>query len=162
MTVLTMASENDRSLVRSLGPWDAALITIGSTLGSGIFITTSDIARGLPHAGLILLVWIVGGLLTLAGALTYAELGGMFPKAGGQYHFLKEAYGRFWGFLFGWAAFFVIMTEGSPRLPSASANISAPISPSFPPAMRFSRCLWDHGAGRSTVVSLPAHSPSSF
>ncbi len=107
-----MASENDRSLVRSLGPWDAALITIGSTLGSGIFITTSDIARGLPHAGLILLVWIVGGLLTLAGALTYAELGGMFPKAGGQYHFLKEAYGRFWGFLFGWAAFFVIMTGG--------------------------------------------------
>lgn len=101
-----------RSLVRGLGPWDAILITIGSVLGSGVFITTGDIARVLPHGGLILLVWIVGGLLTLAGALTYAELGGMFPRAGGQYHFLKEAYGRFWGFLFGWAAFFVIMTGG--------------------------------------------------
>jgi APA family basic amino acid/polyamine antiporter len=107
-----MASANDRSLVKGLGLWSAALITIGSTLGSGVFITTSDIARELPHAGLILLVWVVGGLLTLAGALTYAELGGMFPKAGGQYHFLKETYGRFWGFLFGWAAFFVIMTGG--------------------------------------------------
>jgi APA family basic amino acid/polyamine antiporter len=102
----------ERSLVRGLGPWDAALITIGSVLGSGVFITTGDIARTLPHAGLILLVWIVGGLLTLAGALTYSELGGMFPRAGGQYHFLKEAYGRFWGFLFGWAAFFVIMSGG--------------------------------------------------
>ncbi len=100
------------SLVRGLGPWDATLLTIGSVLGSGIFITTGDMARVLPHAGLILLVWIVGGLLTLTGALTYAELGGMFPRAGGQYHFLKEAYGRFWGFLFGWVAFFVIMTGG--------------------------------------------------
>ena len=100
------------SLVRGIGVFDATLITIGSVLGSGVFITTGDIARSLPHAGLILLVWVVGGLLTLAGALTYAELGGMFPRAGGQYHFLKEAYGPFWGFLFGWAAFLVIMTGG--------------------------------------------------
>ena len=83
----------EHSLVRKLGAWDATLITIGSVLGSGVFITTGDIARSLPHAGLILLVWLVGGLLTLAGALTYAELGAMFPRAGGQYHFLKEAYG---------------------------------------------------------------------
>src|SRR5262245_66466473 len=69
-------------------------------------------ARALPHAGLILLLWVVGGLLTLAGALTYAELGAMFPKAGGQYHFLKEAYGPLWGFLFGWASFLVIMSGG--------------------------------------------------
>lgn len=102
----------ERSLVRGLGVGDATLITIGSVLGSGVFITTGDIARSLPHAGLILLVWVTGGLLTLAGALTYAELGGMFPRAGGQYHFLKEAYGPFWGFLFGWAAFLVIMTGG--------------------------------------------------
>jgi APA family basic amino acid/polyamine antiporter len=107
-----MPEKQEKSLVRGLGPWDAMLITIGSVLGSGVFITTGDIARSLPHAGLILLVWLVGGVLTLAGALTYAELGVMFPKAGGQYHFLKEAYGPFWGFLFGWAAFFVIMTGG--------------------------------------------------
>lgn len=99
-------------LVRGLGAWDAALITIGSILGTGIFITTGDMARVLPHPALILAAWIVGGLLTLTGALTYAELGGMFPKAGGQYHFLKEAYGPLWGFLFGWAAFAVINSGG--------------------------------------------------
>jgi len=99
-------------LLRGLGAWDATLLTIGSVLGTGIFITTSDIARGLPHAGLILAVWTGGGVLTLAGALTYAELGAMYPRAGGQYHFLKEAYGPVWGFLFGWTAFFIIMSGG--------------------------------------------------
>lgn len=99
-------------LVQALGAWDVTLVTVGSVLGTGIFITTGDIARGLPHAGLILLVWVLGGLVTMAGALTYAELGGLFPHAGGQYHFLKEAYSPFWGFLYGWGAFLVIMTGG--------------------------------------------------
>lgn len=98
--------------MRGLSAWDAALLTIGSILGTGIFITTGDIARRVPHAGLILALWTAGGILTLAGALTYAELGAMFPRAGGQYQFLKEAYGRLPGFLFGWAAFFVIMSGG--------------------------------------------------
>ncbi|MGO9829836.1 MAG: APC family permease [Myxococcaceae bacterium] len=100
------------SLLRGLGAVDGALITIGATLGTGIFLTTGDIARRLPHAGLILLIWVAGGLVTLAGALSYAELGAMFPFAGGQYQFLKEAYGRLWGFLFGWTSFLVIMTGG--------------------------------------------------
>lgn len=107
-----MSEVSKPELVRALGAWDATLITIGSVLGTGIFLTTADIARSVPHAGLILLVWAGGGLLTLAGALTYAELGGMFPRAGGLYHYLKEAYGPIWGFLFGWAAFFVIMSGG--------------------------------------------------
>ena len=81
-------------------------------LGTAIFLTPSEIARALPHAGLILAVWIAGGLLTLAGALTYAELGAMYPRAGGQYHYLKEAYGKLPAFLFGWASFFVIMSGG--------------------------------------------------
>jgi len=101
-----------RSLVRGLGPWDAALVTIGSVLGTGIFITTGDMARALPHAGLIVLAWAVGGLLTLTGALTYAELGALYPRAGGQYVFLKEAYGPLPGFLFGWTAFTVVMGGG--------------------------------------------------
>ena len=99
-------------LVKGLGVWDVTLVTVGSILGTGIFITTADIARVVPHAGLILLLWLAGGLVTLAGALTYAELGGLFPRAGGQYHFLKEAYSPFWGFMYGWAAFLVIMTGG--------------------------------------------------
>lgn len=99
-------------LVRGLGTWDGTLLTIGSIVGTGIFITTGDIAKVLPHGGLILVVWLAGGLLTLAGALTYAELGVMFPRAGGIYHFLKEAYGPIWGFLYGWACFAVIMSGG--------------------------------------------------
>jgi APA family basic amino acid/polyamine antiporter len=100
------------SLVRRLGAWDGVLVTIGSVIGTGIFLTTADVARALPHAGLILLAWIAGGLLTLAGALTYAELGVLFPKAGGQYHYLKEAYGPLWGFLFGWTSFLITMSGG--------------------------------------------------
>src|SRR4051812_25587095 len=99
-------------LLRALGAWDGALITIGAVVGTGIFLTTSDMARVLPHPGLILVVWLVGGLLAVAGALTYAELGVLFPRAGGIYDFLKEAYGPLWGFLYGWASFLVIMSGG--------------------------------------------------
>ena len=99
-------------LLRALGPWDGVLLTISSIIGTGIFLTTSDIARVLPHGGLVLLVFVVGGLLSLAGALSYAELGAMFPRAGGLYHFLKEAYGPLWGFFYGWASFWVIMPGG--------------------------------------------------
>jgi basic amino acid/polyamine antiporter, APA family len=106
------AANGQPTLVRGLGAWDGALITIGAVLGSGIFLTTGDIARRLPHGGLILALWCAGGLITLAGGLSYAELGAMFPRAGGQYHFLKEAYGRLWGFLFGWTSFLVIMSGG--------------------------------------------------
>jgi APA family basic amino acid/polyamine antiporter len=107
------AVDDEPHLVRGLGVWDATLLTVGSIVGTGIFLTTSDMARVLPHAGLILLVWLAGGLLTLAGALTYAELGVMFPRAGGQYQYLKEAYGPFWGFLFGWSGFLVGMSGGN-------------------------------------------------
>jgi basic amino acid/polyamine antiporter, APA family len=106
------AEEARPGLVRGLGTWDGALLTIGSIVGTGIFLTTSDMARVLPHSGLILGVWLAGGLLTLAGALTYGELGAMFPRAGGLYHYLREAYGPLWGFLFGWASFLVIMSGG--------------------------------------------------
>ncbi len=98
--------------MRRLGTLDATLITVGSVIGSGIFLTTSDIARSLPSPGRILLVWALAGALSLTGALTYGELGAMFPHAGGMYHFLKEAYGRLFGFLFGWAGFLVIMSGG--------------------------------------------------
>jgi len=99
-------------LLRGLGAWDGALITIGSIVGTGIFITTGDMARHLPDASWILVAWVLGGLLTLAGALTYGELGALFPRAGGIYHFLKEAYGPLPGFLYGWTSFLVIMSGG--------------------------------------------------
>lgn len=119
------------TLLRGLGAWDATLVTVGSVLGTAIFITPGDIARSLPHAGLMLLVWVGGGLVTLAGALTYAELGALFPRAGGQYEFLKEAYGRFWGFLFGWGAFLVIMSGGIAALAAGFGEYMGAFFPFF-------------------------------
>jgi len=124
-------SAEQPELRRALGAWDGALITIGSVLGTAIFLTPSDIARVLPHAGLILAVWIAGGLLTLAGALTYAEMGAMFPRAGGMYHFLKEAYGPLPGFLFGWASFLVIMSGGIAALAAGFGEYLGAFLPFF-------------------------------
>lgn len=118
-------------LVRGLSTWDGALLTIGSIVGTGIFLTTSDMARVLPHPGLILAVWLAGGLLTLAGALSYGELGAMFPRAGGMYHYLREAYGPLWGFLFGWAAFLVIMSGGIAALGVAFGTYLGSFLPFF-------------------------------
>ena len=123
--------EGSPGLVRGLGAWDGALLTVGSIVGTGIFLTTADMARRLPHPGLILLVWLAGGLLTLAGALTYAELGVLFPRAGGLYQFLKEAYGPLPGFLFGWIAFLVIMSGGIAALAVAFGEYLGAFLPFF-------------------------------
>ena len=117
--------------MRGLGVFDTTMLTVGSVIGTGIFITTADIARVLPHQGLILLIWILGGLLSLAGALTYAELGTLYPKAGGMYHFLKEAYGPLWGFLYGWACFLIIMSGGIAALAVAFGEYLGSFVPFF-------------------------------
>ncbi len=96
--------------VRELGLADSTMIVAGSMIGSGIFIVSADIARQVGSAGGLLLVWIVTGLLTITAALSYGELAGMMPKAGGQYVYLREAYSPLWGFLYGWALFLVIQT----------------------------------------------------
>jgi APA family basic amino acid/polyamine antiporter len=88
------------------------LLTVGSVIGTGIFLVPSDIAKVLPHGGLMLLVWVAGGVLALAGALSYGELGVLFPRSGGIYEYLRETYGPIWGFLYGWTAFLVIMSGG--------------------------------------------------
>ncbi|PYV44483.1 MAG: amino acid permease [Acidobacteria bacterium] len=95
-------------LERRLDLFDATMIIVGNIIGIGIFTTTGLIAEALPDAMLIIWVWIIGGLLTLCGALTYAELGAAMPRAGGEYVYLKEAYGPLYGFLNGWTYFFVI------------------------------------------------------
>ena len=97
-------------LVKGLGLIDATMLIVGSMIGSGIFIVTADIARAVESPGLLLLVWILGGAMTVMSALSYGELSAAMPKAGGQYVFLKEAYGRLWGFLYGWTLFLVIQT----------------------------------------------------
>jgi APA family basic amino acid/polyamine antiporter len=100
----------DTQLERAIGLKGATLLVIGSVIGSGIFLTTGAMAAQLPSVSLILLAWVAGGLLAMAGGLTYAEMGSMFPRSGGLYVFLTEAYGPVCGFLFGWACLLVILT----------------------------------------------------
>jgi len=104
------AEAADAQLVRAIGLWGATLLVIGSVLGSGIFLTTGIMFQELPSVTLVLVAWTAGGLLAMAGGLTYAEMGSMFPRSGGLYVFLSEAYGPVLGFLFGWACLLVILT----------------------------------------------------
>src|ERR1700741_3745075 len=94
----------------TLGLFDATMIVAGSMIGSGIFIVSADITRNVGSAGWLIAVWVITGFMTLSAALSYGELSGMFPKAGGQYVYLKEAYNPFTGFLYGWSFFAVIQT----------------------------------------------------
>ena len=103
-------SSADDQLVRAIGLGSAILLVIGNVIGSAIFLTTGGMVQQLPSTILVLTAWIVGGLLAIAGGLTYAELGSMYPRSGGLYVFLTEAYGPVWGFLFGWAGLLVILT----------------------------------------------------
>jgi APA family basic amino acid/polyamine antiporter len=125
------ASPAEPSLVRRLNAWDATLITIGAVIGGGIFLTPGDIAKSLPSVPWILVAWVVGGLLTLAGALVYGELGAMFPETGGTYLYLREAYGPLVGFLYAWMYFFVYNAGGIAALATGFAKYLAVFVPSL-------------------------------
>jgi len=103
-------AEQSASFKQSLGLTDATMIVAGSMIGSGIFIVSADIARNVGSAGWLIFVWVITGFMTITAALSYGELSGMFPKAGGQYVYLKEAYNPLTGFLYGWSFFAVIQT----------------------------------------------------
>ncbi len=102
--------ENTNSFKPSLGLFDATMIVAGSMIGSGIFIVSADITRNVGSAGWLIVVWLITGFMTLSAALSYGELSAMFPKAGGQYVYLKESYNPLTGFLYGWSFFAVIQT----------------------------------------------------
>ena len=114
--------KEDAGLKRQLGLFDSTMMMMGIVIGSGIFLTTGIMAQNIPSASMILIAWIVGGLLIMAGALTYAELGASLPEAGGQYVYLREAYGPLYGFLFGWKMFLVNMTGSIAALGVAFAE----------------------------------------
>src|SRR5476649_584154 len=101
---------NTTSFKPTLGLFDATMIVAGSMIGSGIFIVSADITRNVGSAGWLIFVWLITGFMTLTAALSYGELSAMFPKAGGQYVYLKEAYNKLIGFLYGWSFFAVIQT----------------------------------------------------
>ena len=102
--------ETTSGLVRGLGLLDSTMLVAGSMIGSGIFIVSAAIARQVGSPGWLWVVWIIAGVLTVIGALSYGELAAMMPKAGGQYVYLREAFSPLWGFLYGWTFFLVIQT----------------------------------------------------
>src|SRR5262249_43331562 len=100
------------TLVRGLGLPAATSLVVGDVIGTGVFLKARVMTCNVGTPVMVVLVWVVGGLLSLAGALTYAELAARMPSAGGEYVFIREAYGRLWGFLYGWTRFFVASTGG--------------------------------------------------
>jgi basic amino acid/polyamine antiporter, APA family len=108
--IASPGAASERGFVRAIGLFDGTMIVVGSMIGSGIFIVGAEISRETGSAGGLLLTWIITGLLTISAALSYGELAALFPHAGGQYVYLREAYSPLWGFLYGWTLFLVIQT----------------------------------------------------
>jgi len=123
------ADNSSPKLVRGLGLLDASMIVVGSMIGSGIFITSAESARLVASPGWLLVAWALAGLLTITGALCCAELAAMMPHAGGQYVFLREAYGPAAGFLFGWSLLLVIQTGTIAAVAVAFARFMGVLAP---------------------------------
>ncbi len=141
---MSESSSPQAGLRRDLGIWSAVAIVIGTVIGSGIFRVSSKMVAEVGSPGAVFLVWIFGGVLTLFGALTYAELAAAMPEAGGEYVYLKEAYGPLWGYLYGWTQmwvaksgsiatiatlFFVYFANFVPVLDGVLATVRLPIGP---------------------------------
>ena len=129
-----MTSENaSTTLVRGISPTAAVAIVMGSMIGSGIFIVSADIARRVGTPGLLLTVWVVTAIATVMGALTQGELAAMYPRAGGQYVYLREGLSPLWGFLYGWTVFLVIQTGTIAAVVVAFAKFLAVLWPGLTP-----------------------------
>ena len=126
---------NPTTLVRGINLTAAIAIVVGSMIGSGIFIVSADIARQVGTPGLLILVWVLTGLMTVMGALTQGELAAMYPKAGGQYVFLREGLSPLWGFLYGWTLFLVIQTGTIAAVGVAFAKFLSVLWPSISPTV---------------------------
>jgi len=134
-TVDPIAPSGDRQLVRAIGVGSAILFVVGSVIGSGIFLTTGVMAQTIPSVSLLLLAWTLGGVLAIAGGLTYAEMGAMFPRSGGVYVFLREAYGPLPAFLYGWAALLVVISGGIAAVAVGFAEYLSYFFPALSPSI---------------------------
>ncbi len=140
------------SFKRELGLFDGAMLVVGSMIGSGIFIVSSDIARQVGSAGWLLLIWIISAAITMIAAVSYGELSAMFPKAGGQYVYLKEAYNKLIAFLYGWSFFAVIQTGTIAAVGVAFSKFTAYLIPSFSDK----NILWEFGSFQLNAAQLVA------
>ncbi len=126
-----MAKMAQTELKHELGLFDSTMLVVGSMIGSGIFIVSADIARTVGSSGYLLLVWLLAGIITLIAALSYGELAGMMPNAGGQYVYLREAYNPLVGFLYGWTLFTVIQTGTIAAVAVGFAKFTGLLIPQF-------------------------------
>ncbi|MGA9120656.1 MAG: amino acid permease [Bacteroidota bacterium] len=126
-----MADEHGHEFRRELRVLDSTMLVMGSMIGSGIFIVSADIARTVGSPGYLLLVWLITGVITITAALSYGELAGMMPHAGGQYVYLREAYNPLTGFLYGWTLFLVIQSGTIAAVAVAFAKFTSLLVPSL-------------------------------
>jgi len=128
-----LLTEEKTDFKRSLSLLDSTLIVSGSMIGSGVFIVTADMARNLGSSGWLLMLWVLTGVLTVAAALSYGELAGMMPKAGGQYIYIQRAFGSLMGFVYGWTVFTVIQTGTIAAVAVAFTKYTAVFIPALSP-----------------------------
>src|SRR5262252_4340433 len=121
------------SLIRALSLLDSVLLLVSGIIGSSIFLTAKDIAGALPQPLMFLLVWVLGAVISLFGCVAFAELGSMFPDSGGQYVYLREAYGDLVAFLYGWMLFAVANGGSIAALAVAAAAYAGDIVPVISP-----------------------------
>src|SRR3954464_8367365 len=124
-------TEQKSGFVKGLGLTDATTLVMGSMIGSGIFIVSADVARQVKSPGLLILCWLLGAALTIVAALSYGELAAAMPLAGGQYVYLREAFGPLAGFLYGWTLFLVIQTGTIAAVAVAFAKFTGVLFPSI-------------------------------
>src|ERR1700712_4252603 len=144
-------------LKASLGLLDGTMIVAGSMIGSGIFIVSADIIRNVGSAGWLITVWLLTGFMTLNAALSYGELSAMFPKAGGQYVYLKESYNKLIAFLYGWSLFAVIQTGTIAAVGVAFSKFTAYLIPAFSEDNILYKLQWgDANAGAAKFFTISA------
>ena len=146
MATTPMRPQQPVEFVRAITRLDATALVVGSMIGSGIFIVSADILRQVHSPGLLLTTWIVSGIVTLLGALSYGELAAMYPKAGGNYVYLREAISPLFGYLYGWTLFVVIQTGTIAAVAVAFARFTSVLWPGLSP---------DVFPGLGTTLHLP-------
>ncbi|MBI4483419.1 MAG: amino acid permease [Acidobacteria bacterium] len=148
---MTLSNLSSQQMPRVVGILPATSLVVANIIGVGIFTTSGFLARDLGSPGLLLGVWVLGGLIALSGALCYAELGAAFPQAGGEYVYLREAYGPLWGFLSGWMSFFIGF---SAPIAAAAMGAAAYTRPLLPPAWEHLLPGWSERAAATGIILI--------
>lgn len=145
-----MIDNNKEEFKKELGLLDGTMLVVGSMIGSGIFIVSADIARQVGSTGWLILIWLISGIITMIAAVSYGELSAMFPNAGGQYVYLKEAYNKLIAFLYGWSFFAVIQTGTIAAVGVAFSKFTAYLIP----AVSDENIIYEVGSFKLNVAQI--------